>query len=108
MKIAEDLEFRLTKSGDSKTGHQLMVEFLVEREIPEVTAFCFLDENGKELRIAGSSTGSGRLPGNRPCVVKQFHFARKVEKFHMEVERWTDLKLTEVPFDITVPLGGVK
>jgi hypothetical protein len=106
--VSDTLEFEVTKTGKPDWGDEpFMVEFEIKRDIPEVAAVRFYDADGKE--VESSSGGGGRMSFlNRVTVSKEYKLARKLDAFRVETDLWTDMEETEVPFDVTVAVGGAK
>ncbi len=65
-----------------------------------IAAVRFLDEQGKEIKSKGTSSGSTRL-GKLVWIKRGYKLAKKVESVTVEISYWTDMKMTQIPFDLT-------
>lgn len=106
--LTKELEFEIKKTGKPQWGDEpFMVELEIKRDIPEVAAVRFYDADGKEVET--KSGGGGRMSFmKRVTVSKEYKLARKLDKFRVEMDLWTDMEEMEVPFDVTVTVGGGK
>lgn len=101
--------FEIVEAGKPPLGSEpFMLGLQIGREIPEVSRFCFLTEDGEEVKIGGSNSASPPADATSAWAYRGFRLARKLEKFQLEVDVWTDLSQRDQPFDVTISLGGAR
>lgn len=104
--LGDKLQFKIVKSGKPDWGDEpFMIELEVKRDIPEVAELRFYDEAGKLIK--SKQSGSSRMGFMKMVTVsRDYSLARKVDKIVVEADLWTDMEIVEVPFEITVGVGG--
>lgn len=106
MKLSKDLSFKISDTGKPQWGDDpQMVEFEIKRDVPELAEMVFYDKDGQV--IESNTGGTSRMSMGKMVTLKlTYRLKRKVEEFRVEAKVWTDLEEVEVPFDVTLGIGG--
>jgi len=88
------------KWGDAAFSISLEYKF----DNTKIRGFKFFDAKGKPIEAKANGSGSFGFSGKK-TYTRDYTFKKVQKKFIVEVDLWTDLEKTEVPFNVTVPLA---
>lgn len=95
----------ITKAGKPKWGDDaLSVTLEYKFDNTKIRDFKFFDAAGNLVESKESSSGSSGFMGKK-TYIQSYTFKKTHKKLIVEVDLWTDLEKTEVPFNVTVPLA---
>lgn len=100
----KDFTATISEAGKPKWGDDpFSITLQYEFDNKKIRDFKFFDAAGKS--IEGKANGSGSIGfAGKKTYTRTYNFKEIHKKLIVEVDLWTDLEKTEVPFNVTVPL----
>ena len=102
---AGNVPFEITKAGKPSWGSDpLQVSVKTNADMSGIASVRFLGPDGKEIPSRSGGTWRSRS-GKFLSISTSYVLKKKVDSATIEIEHWTDMKQTDIPFSVTVSLG---
>jgi len=99
------LNFEITKAGKPKWGNNpFEITLKTSSDLDQIKEITFLDQSGKAIKADKTGSSSMKMFGKK-TVERSFSFKKKHDKVVVQLEKWVDRKVIEIPLDAKASLG---
>jgi len=100
-----DYKFEISETGQTGDDEKpLSLTLQAKQNLDGVAAIRFFGEDGKEIEASANGSSSSGF-NNSVTVEKYYALATKAKSIVVEIDAYTDIKVRNVPFDVTTGLG---